>query len=355
MRSGPRVWWLVAAVAFAFMAPIITMGAHPAHAAKPDVVKAREHARKGDALLKLEKYREALAEFEAAYVGDSEPTALFNIARCHELLGDVDAAARFYRRYLDEAPHGRLRPYAQKRVATLEHPVLVPIGDSTAPAPAPGKLVPPGAPSAPVSVKSAPTVATAPAKPAPTVATAPAKPAPTAAPAPVKPAAPPAAAKPAPAKAPPAVATAPAKPAASPPPAPAKPTVAAAPAPAKPAPAASAPPAAPSNGGYTPIGEPRLVKASEVKPAPAPAPTTAPAPARVALAPSNPPPSAQAVLATGPAPADKSDAKDQGSHGSHWLLWTLLIVGVSAGAAAAYIITQRSAPEPPCPATRMCQ
>jgi len=326
MRSGPRVWAPAAAIVFAFVA---VSGAHPGHAAKVDVVKAREHARKGDALLKLEKYGEALEEFEAAYVGDSEPTALFNIARCHELLGETDAAARFYHRYLDEAPHGRLRPYAQKRIAALEHPVLVPLVEPAVAASPPAKPAPPAAP-APVKP-----VATAPVKPAPTVATAPVKPAP-------------------------AVATAPTKPAPAPAPAPAKPTVAAAPAPAKPAPRTSAPPAGPSNGGYAPIGEPQLAKASEVKPAPAPAAAPAPAPVRVSLAPRSPPaaaPPAQAVLVTSPAPTKKSDAKDQGSHRSHWWLWALLAVGVSAGAAA-YFITQRSssaAAEPPCPAPRMCQ
>jgi hypothetical protein len=193
--------------------------------------KAREHAQRAESYYKLEKYKEALGEFEEAYLVKADPTFLFNIAECHRQMGDSATAVRFYRRYVDEGPKGENRALAEQHIRELD----------------------------PAAAKAAAAPKPAPAKPAPAAAAAP----------------PPAAARPAPAPAPaarPATAAAPA-PAARPAPAPApapgpRMQTAAAPAPA-PAPAAAPPPAAPPPAPVATTAQPAPVLIATQPPPPA--------------------------------------------------------------------------------------
>ena len=82
--------------------------------------KAREHYLQGDAYYKLDKYREALQEYEQAYIIKSDPSFLYNIAQCHRLMGDKVEALKFYRRYLKDAPDAPNRAVAEKHVKDLE-------------------------------------------------------------------------------------------------------------------------------------------------------------------------------------------------------------------------------------------
>jgi tetratricopeptide (TPR) repeat protein len=82
--------------------------------------KAREHYLQGDAYYKLDKYREALQEYEQAYIIKSDPSFLYNIAQCHRLMGDKLEALKFYRRYLKDAPEAPNRAVAEKHVKDLE-------------------------------------------------------------------------------------------------------------------------------------------------------------------------------------------------------------------------------------------
>src|SRR4029077_8453500 len=82
--------------------------------------KAREHYLQGDANYKLDKYANALAEYEQAYLAKPDPSFLYNIAQCHRLMGDRAEAVRFYKRYLNDAPAAANRPVAEKHVRDLE-------------------------------------------------------------------------------------------------------------------------------------------------------------------------------------------------------------------------------------------
>src|SRR5262245_19851412 len=72
--------------------------------ADPRTEKAREHYLQGDAYYKLDKYADALREYEQAYIAKPDPSFLYNIAQCHRLMGNRADAAKFYRRYLKDAP-----------------------------------------------------------------------------------------------------------------------------------------------------------------------------------------------------------------------------------------------------------
>src|SRR5262249_42125540 len=73
-------------------------------AAPEAVEQARTDFERGAALYRAGSYREALAAFEEAQARSPAPQNLFNIARCHERLGEFVDAVEAYRAYLDAAP-----------------------------------------------------------------------------------------------------------------------------------------------------------------------------------------------------------------------------------------------------------
>jgi len=70
---------------------------------------ARAHTEAARAYFNLEKYREAIGEYEQAYLDKQDPAYFFEIAECHRLLGDFAEARRFYQRFLHDAPRGHTR------------------------------------------------------------------------------------------------------------------------------------------------------------------------------------------------------------------------------------------------------
>ena len=75
---------------------------------------ARAHTSAARAYFNLEKYREAIAEYERAYMDKQDPAYFFEIAECHRLLSNVPEAERFYGRFIQDAPAGHAnRPAAE--------------------------------------------------------------------------------------------------------------------------------------------------------------------------------------------------------------------------------------------------
>src|SRR5678816_4274184 len=90
-----------------------------ARAGDPKAEQARAHFQQGDTYFKLEKYANALQEFEQAYLSKQDPSFLYNIAQCHRLMGNRAEAIRFYKRYLNDAPTAANRPVAEKHIRDL--------------------------------------------------------------------------------------------------------------------------------------------------------------------------------------------------------------------------------------------
>jgi tetratricopeptide (TPR) repeat protein len=87
------------------VAALATAAAPPAVAEPPDDVKAaRAHFKRGVELYDLGRFRDAVAEFEAAYRLKPHGTIHFNVAQCRERLGEWPAALRAYHDYLVEVP-----------------------------------------------------------------------------------------------------------------------------------------------------------------------------------------------------------------------------------------------------------
>src|SRR3954468_5253689 len=99
---------------------VLLAGAGIARAADSNAEKARAHFQQGDTYFKLDKYANALHEFEQAYLAKQDASFLYNIAQCHRLMGNRADAVRFYKRYLADAPTAANRPVAEKHVRDLE-------------------------------------------------------------------------------------------------------------------------------------------------------------------------------------------------------------------------------------------
>jgi tetratricopeptide (TPR) repeat protein len=91
-----------------------------ARAGDSNADKARAHFQQGDTYFKLDKYANALQEFEQAYLAKQDASFLYNIAQCHRLMGNRVEAIRFYKRYLNDAPTAANRPVAEKHIRDLE-------------------------------------------------------------------------------------------------------------------------------------------------------------------------------------------------------------------------------------------
>jgi len=170
VRAGrgvfPPMRWAVVAVAVTVVLAIYT-GSTALAGDKKHNDKGRAHFEMGTAYFRLEKYPDALREFEQGYLEMPDPAYLFNIAKCHSELGRSAEAIRFFRRFLDETRTGHAqRAQAEQALRELE--------GTTTPATQIAPPPPSGPPSAPLSLAPvAPAAASAapgPGAPAPAAA-----------------------------------------------------------------------------------------------------------------------------------------------------------------------------------------
>lgn len=125
------------------LAALLSAG-RPARAADARTETAREHSGQGDAYYKLEKYGNAIGEYEQAYLAKADPSFLYNIAQCHRLMGHSAEAIKFYRRFLKDAPNAPNRVVAEKHIKDLEETSAQPVPAAETPsAPRPQTLPPP--------------------------------------------------------------------------------------------------------------------------------------------------------------------------------------------------------------------
>ena len=104
--------------------------------AAESTAQAKAQFREGSALYRQGRYREAIAAFETAYRLRPHGVIHFNLAQCHERLGELTAAIASYREYLRALPQAEDRALVQAAVARLESAATA----TAAPAPLPGPL-----------------------------------------------------------------------------------------------------------------------------------------------------------------------------------------------------------------------
>jgi tetratricopeptide (TPR) repeat protein len=84
------------------------------------VAEAKERFKKGAELYRAGKWREAIAEFEAAYRLKPAGAIHFNVAQCREKLSEWPGALRAYQDYLREVPDAKDRVAVRASIERIE-------------------------------------------------------------------------------------------------------------------------------------------------------------------------------------------------------------------------------------------
>jgi tetratricopeptide (TPR) repeat protein len=136
--------------------------------AQKDEVKL--HYQRATRAYDLQKYQEAIDEYQKAYEISGDPPMLYNIAQAYRLADQPAEALRYYRRFLQRMPNARNRDDVERKIADQEK-----IAEDR-------KKAEPAAPPPSTSTKPPPIVEVKP--PPPTAPVVPQLPPPTASPAP---------------------------------------------------------------------------------------------------------------------------------------------------------------------------
>jgi len=81
---------------------------------------AKRHYERGQKLFALQKFDEALDQFQQAFDAKPIPDFLFNIGQCHRNLGDYEAAVFSFKRFLKLDPDTANREQVEELITELE-------------------------------------------------------------------------------------------------------------------------------------------------------------------------------------------------------------------------------------------
>jgi tetratricopeptide (TPR) repeat protein len=91
-----------------------------AHADDPGERAAKRHYERGQKLFNVQKFDEALEQFQQAYDAKPIPDFLFNIGQCHRNLGDYEAAIFSFKKFLKLDPEASNREQVEQLIEDLE-------------------------------------------------------------------------------------------------------------------------------------------------------------------------------------------------------------------------------------------
>lgn len=109
----------------------------------------KQHYEKATRAYDVQKYGEAVDEYQKAYEIGGDPAMLYNVAQSYRLNDQLQEALRFYRRYLQRSPNARNREDVERKIADLEKTVeerRKAAAAAAPPAPAPTPVPPPVTP-----------------------------------------------------------------------------------------------------------------------------------------------------------------------------------------------------------------
>ena len=89
MIRSPRGFCVVAALRLLLLTLVVCLGAAPARAAPSaeEAAQARDHFQRGQVHYDLKEYAAALEQFKSSYRFVQDPKMLYNVAQCHNYLG----------------------------------------------------------------------------------------------------------------------------------------------------------------------------------------------------------------------------------------------------------------------------
>lgn len=115
----------------------------------------KQHYEKATRAYDVQKYEEAVDEYQKAYEIGGDPAMLYNVAQSYRLNDQLPEALRFYRRYLQRSPNARNREDVERKIADLEKTVeerRKAAASTPAPAPVPVPAPPPVTPQPEIPV-----------------------------------------------------------------------------------------------------------------------------------------------------------------------------------------------------------
>jgi tetratricopeptide (TPR) repeat protein len=80
----------------------------------------KQHYEKATRAYDVQKYSEAVEEYQKAYEIGGDPAMLYNVAQSYRLSDQLPEALRFYRRYLQRSPNARNREDVERKISDLE-------------------------------------------------------------------------------------------------------------------------------------------------------------------------------------------------------------------------------------------
>ena len=80
----------------------------------------KQHYEKATRAYDVQKYSEAVDEYQKAYEIGGDPAMLYNVAQSYRLADQLPDALRFYRRYLQRSPNARNREDVERKISDLE-------------------------------------------------------------------------------------------------------------------------------------------------------------------------------------------------------------------------------------------
>ena len=127
----------------------------------------RQHYEKATRAYDIEKYGEAVDEYQKAYEIGGDPAMLYNIAQAYRLNKQYPDALHFYRRYLQRSPNARNRENVEQKISDLEQSIEAKRkANETAAAAARLRAPPPVTPPPRPAVLAPPKIVTVPPPPA---------------------------------------------------------------------------------------------------------------------------------------------------------------------------------------------
>jgi tetratricopeptide (TPR) repeat protein len=110
-------------LALCIIAIAVPATARVAHAEDATERAAKRHYDRGKKLFDLQKFQEALDEFQKAYDATPIPDFLFNIGQCHRNLGDYQAAIFSFKKFLKLDPEAPNREQVEQLIDDLQRKI----------------------------------------------------------------------------------------------------------------------------------------------------------------------------------------------------------------------------------------
>ena len=83
-------------------------------------LEMKQHYEKATRAYDVQKYSEAVDEYQRAYEIGGDPAMLYNVAQSYRLNDQLAEAQRFYRRYLQRSPNARNREDVERKISDLD-------------------------------------------------------------------------------------------------------------------------------------------------------------------------------------------------------------------------------------------